>query len=104
MGEAKKEGKQDARKPWKNGGKKTWPPRTTPSNAPKGVLTLRFWQPNFHVYTEALSMECLTKFGNLGKLVEMGTYYVRWKSKAEDVAEMGPKEVISILFVDALKG
>ena len=95
MGEAKKDGKQDGKKPWENGGKK-WPPRTTPSNAPKAVPMLRYGQSNFHVFKEALSTECLTKFGNLGKLVEMGTYYVPRMPKAEDFAEMGTKEVVSL--------
>ena len=104
MGESKRDGKQGAKKPWEDGGKKTWPPRSTQSNAPKAVPMLRYGQPNFHVFKEALSMECLTKYGNLGKLVEMGMCYVPRMTKAEDFVEMGTKEVASLLFVDALKG
>ena len=49
-------------------------------------------------------MECLTKSGNLGKLVDKGSYYVARMPKADDFVDMGPKEVASLLFMDALKG
>ena len=65
---------------------------------------LRYGQPNFHEFKEALSTECLTKYGNLGKLVEKGSYYVARMPKADDFVEMGPKEVASLLFMNALKG
>ena len=69
------DGKQGAKKPWEDRGKKTWIPRTTPKDTLKGEPMLRYGQSNFHVFKDALSTECLTKYGNLGKLIEMRQYY-----------------------------
>ena len=102
MGESKSGGKQVAKKP-QDGGGKSWPPRTTPSSVPKGVPMLRYGQPNFHIFKEALSTECLTKYGNLGKLVELGSYYVARMPEADDFKDMGPQVVTNLLYLDAVK-
>jgi hypothetical protein len=64
-------GKDETRKPWEAGGKKTWTLRATP----KGVPMLRYRQTNFNVFKDALSTECLMKYCNLGKLIELGQYH-----------------------------
>jgi hypothetical protein len=94
MSDAKHDGKQGAKKPWEDGGKKTWTPRTTPSNAPKGVPMLRCRQSNL----------CPTKYGNLGKLIKMGQYYKDMMPVKGDYVLTQDPDDDKILFVDALKG
>ena len=66
--------KQGAKKPWENGGRKSWNP-SKPKDEKRRVPMLKYGQGNFHVFMEELSTECLTKYGNVGKLIELGKYY-----------------------------
>ena len=52
----------------------SWNP-SKPKDEKKRVLMLKYGQGNFHVFMEELSTECLTKYGNVGKLIELGKYY-----------------------------
>ena len=63
---------KNSQKPWENG-RKQWTGQSQGGKKP--VPTLRFGGNNFHVFKEALSTECLTKYGDLGMLIEKGTYY-----------------------------
>ena len=66
--------KQGAKKPWENGGRKSWSP-SKPKDEKRRVPMLKYGQGNFHVFMEELSTECLTKCVNVGKLIEFGVYY-----------------------------
>ena len=71
---------------------------------PKGVPMLRYRQSNFHVFKDALSTECHTKYGSLGKLIEMGRYYKEKMPGREDYVLSQDPEDNKILFIDTLKG
>ena len=62
---------KNAKKPWENG-RKQWPSGQR-QDGNKCVPTLRFGGNNFHVFRDALLTECLTKYGDMGLLIEKGT-------------------------------
>ena len=64
----KKDSTKNSKKPWDNG-KKQWYIEQS-QGGKKPVPTLRFGGNNFHVFKDALSTECLTKYGDLGMLIE----------------------------------
>ena len=72
MSGSKQAGKEDptknAKKPWENGKKQL--PSGNSQDGKKSVPTLQFGGNNFHLFREALSTECLTKYGDLGMLIE----------------------------------
>ena len=63
--------KQGAKKPLENGGKKSSDP-SKPKDEKRRVPMLKYRQFNFHVYMEEPSTVCLTKYGKLSKLIELG--------------------------------
>ena len=73
-------------------------------DAVKKVPILRYGQGNFHVFREALSLECLIKFGDAGRLIKLGKHYEEVRPKAEDFEDEGDKDVARALYLDALKG
>ena len=93
-------GKEEAKKPWEDGGKKTWMPRMTPKRVPM----LRYGQTNFHVFKDALSTECLAKYGNLVKLIELCKYYQEKMPVRDDYKLTNDAEDDKILGVVNLKG
>ena len=95
--------KQVAKKPWENGWKKQWNPK--PKDEKKGVPTLKYGHGDFHVFKEALSTECLTKYGNMGTLIELGKYYEKAKPDKRDAEfNTGNTDNNKLLYVEALKG
>ena len=68
------------------------------------MLKVKYGHGDFHVFKEALSTECLTKYGNMGKLIELGKCYERSKpSKLEIEFNSGDTDDDKLLYVKALK-
>jgi hypothetical protein len=55
------------------------------------------------VFMKELSVECLTKYGNVGKLIELGKYYEKVQSKRTDFTT-GDADDDNLLYHEALKG
>ena len=62
---------------------------------------LKYGHGNFHVFKEALSTECLMKYGNVGKLIELGKYYERAKPDKKDAEfNTGDTDDDKLLYVE----
>ena len=57
-----------------------------------------------HLFREALSMECLIKYGELGMLIEKGTYYVLDQPKRFEFALIEDEDNSKLLYLEALQG
>ena len=55
------------------------------------------------MFMEELSTECLTKYGNVGKLIELGKYYEAVQPTRED-CKTGDADGGKLLYHEALKG
>jgi hypothetical protein len=100
-------GKQDltknGKKPWEIG-KKQWPTGQS-RDGRKSVPTMRFGGNNFHLFREALSTECMTKYGDLGMLIEKGTYFELDQPRRSEFALSEDEEDNNkLLYLKALKG
>ena len=93
---------KNAKKPWENG-KKQWSLGQS-QDGKKPVPTLRFGGNNFHVFKEALSTECLTRYGDLGMLIEKGTYNVLDQPKRSEFTLSEDEDDDKLLYLEALKG
>jgi hypothetical protein len=99
--DAKNDAKKSNRKPWENGGGKRFQPRQ--QNEPKAVPMLIYGRDNFHAFREAMSTECLTKFGNVGKLVELRKYFVMKQSMRNNFASFTNPDDQKFIYLEALK-
>ena len=98
----KQDGKHDKkgeRRQWDNG-KKHRPRQPT---EPRTVPMLVFGRDNFHLLKEALSTECLSKFWNLGKMIELGVYYVHVQPVKSDFVQFTDPDKAKIIYLEALK-
>jgi hypothetical protein len=59
--------KQDAKKI-----QQQWNPSKPKDDKKNGIPKLKYGRGDFHVFKEALSTEYLMKYGNVGKLLELG--------------------------------
>ena len=65
---------------------------------------LKYGHGNFHVFKEVLSTECLMKYGNVWKLIELGKCYERVKSDKKDAeVNSGDADNDNLLYIEALK-
>ena len=55
------------------------------------------------MFTEELSTECLTKYGNVGKLINLGKYYEAVQRSRADF-KTGDADDDKLLYLEALKG
>ena len=79
-------------------------PNKPKDNKQNGVLKLKYGHGDFHLFKEALSTECLTKYGNVGKLIELGKYYKRVKPSTLEIEfNSGDTDDNKLIYVEALK-
>ena len=89
----------------KNNAKKKhqWTPGKQGSEK-SGVPKLKYGSGNFHVFKEALSTECLVKYGNMGRLIELEKYHELVKpNKTETRFTSGDPDDNKLLYMEALK-
>ena len=67
------------------------------------VPTLRYGQGNFHVFKEALSAECILKYGDAGKLIKLGTHFEEKRPEVNDFDAEADLDLQRALYIDAMK-
>ena len=102
MSESKKGGNKQAGKPQAVAGRQ-WH-RPGPKDESKKVPILRYGQGNFHVFKEALSSECLLKYGDAGRLIMLGKHYEKVRLTEKDFEDEGKDDLRKALYIDAVKG
>ena len=81
-----------------------WQPSKVKEEKKNGVPKLNYGHGDFHVFKQALSTECLTKYGNVGKLIELGKYYEKKRPNKLDVEfNTGDADDDKLMYVEALK-
>ena len=101
MAESKK---KNAGKPQAGGGKQQQWQRSGATVESRRVPILRFGQGNFHVFREALSSECLLKYGDAGRLIKLGKHYEEVRPTEKDFEDEDDVDLRRVLYVDAVKG
>jgi hypothetical protein len=101
MAESKK-GSKNAGKPQAAGGKQ-WQ-RSGAVVESRRVPILQYGQGNFHVFREALSSECLLKYGDAGRLIKLGKHYEEVRPTEKDFEDEADEDLRKALYIDAVKG
>ena len=72
-----------------------WNPSRVKEEKKNGVPKLKYGHGDFHVFKQALSAECLTKYRKVGKLIKLGKYYEKKPSKLDEEFNSGDAETTS---------
>jgi hypothetical protein len=85
--------------------KKTFRPFKKPEEKPGGLPMLKYGKGNnYFKFKQALAEMAIKEYGNLGKLIELGKYYVP-KLELPDYAAMGiDSSKIKVMQTEAIKG